>query len=69
MFKLARELSTSKDVYTVCIKDLVINFPEDFVPANDSKIFNIVRLDIWRGKEFKSMTQIDNTGLVTASRK
>ena len=64
MFKLARELTTSSDMYTVCIKDIVITFP-----VSDKTIFNIVRLDIWRGKEFKSLNIIDDNGIITADKK
>ena len=64
MFKLARELTTSSDMYTVCIKDIVITFP-----VSDKTIFNIVRLDIWRGKEFKSMMVKNENGLITKDNK
>ena len=64
MFKLARELTTSSDMYTVCIKDIVITFP-----VSDKTIFNIVRLDIWRGKVFKSMVIMDNNGVINAHKK
>ena len=64
MFKLARNLTSSSDIYTVCIKDIVISFP-----VIDKNKFNMIRLDIWRGKSFKSMMVKDENGLITKDKK
>lgn len=50
MFKLARQLTTSKEMQCICIKDLRVNIPE-----NVSSVYTVMRIDIWRGKAFKSI--------------